>query len=226
MKKFAILVLMSLWGLSNAAAIDPQNIRMGVKASPTISWIRPETRDYRNTGVRIGYSYGLIADIKIAENYAFSTGFNVTMMGGHLEYEVLRGNPQAAQLMVRRYHLQFVEIPLTVKMHTQEIGFITYYAQIGFGAGMRIRAKSRDHYPEGENVHYFDDDIAADVNLLRGALIIGGGIKYSFGGRVSLLGGLTFNNGFSNILKGTNAVTGRQASAVQNYVELTIGLMF
>ena len=226
MKKYAILVLLSLLAIPQVLAFERQGIRMGIKVSPNISWIRPETREYDHTAVRVGYSYGLIADIGLGENYTFSTGFNIAMMGGTLEYPVLHGTPQTEEILSRRYHLQFVEVPLTIKMHTQEIGYITYFGQIGFGAGLRIRAKSRDYFPEIGNVHYFNDDIAADTRLLRGSLIIGGGIKYSLGGRTSLLGGVTFNNGFSNILKGTNQVTGRRPSAMQNYLELTLGVMF
>ena len=62
--------------------------------------------------------------------------------------------------------------------------------------------------------------------MLRGSLIVGVGVEYSVGGRTALVGGLTFNNGFTNVLKGTNDAVGRKPSAINNFLELTLGVMF
>lgn len=225
MKKFAVSFLLALVLIPAAFPFEAPAVRLGLKASPIVSWIRPETRGYLNDGVRIGYSYGFISDFRLGEFYALSTGFNISFLRGALEYEALYGTSQSPQWLNRSYFMQYVEVPITIKMHTQEIGFITYFGKIGFGTGLRLRARARDFYSV-ERVTIEVDDIAADTRLLRGSLIIGGGIKYSLGGTTAILAGLTFNNGFTNILKGTNQVTGRTPSAISNYLELTIGVMF
>jgi len=225
MKKFAVSILLILILIPAAFPFGAPTIRLGLKAAPIVSWIRPETRGYRNDGPRIGYTYGLVSDFRLGEFYALSTGFNISFMRGALEYNALYGNPPRAQLLNRSFFVQYVEVPLTVKMQTQEIGYITYYGQIGFGAGIRLRARARDFYP-GEQVTIEVDDIAADSRLLRGSLIIGMGIKYSLGGGTAILTGITFNNGFTNILKGTNPANGITPSAISNYLELTVGVMF
>ncbi|HSV88348.1 MAG TPA: porin family protein [Bacteroidales bacterium] len=225
MKKFFVTILLVISLIPAVFSFDRPAVRLGLKASPVLSWIRPETRGYRQDGFRIGYTYGFISDFRLGEFYALSTGFNVSFMRGALEYEALFGNPPRAQLLNRSYFMQYVEVPLTIKMHTQEIGYITYFGQIGIGTGIRLRARANDFYP-ADLVTVEVDDIAADTRLMRGSLIIGGGIKYSLGGTTAILAGLTFNNGFTNILKGTNPVTGRTPSAISNYLELTVGVMF
>ena len=37
--------------------------------------------------------------------------------------------------------LQYVEIPLTFKMRTKEVGYTTYYGQFGIGLGLNVRAE-------------------------------------------------------------------------------------
>jgi hypothetical protein len=56
---------------------------------------------------------------------------------------------------------------------------------------------------------------------------MGLGVEYSLGGNTSIAGGLTFNNGFTNILKGDNpANNNRKHNAKANFIELSVGLLF
>ncbi len=217
MKKIALTFLMFIVVLPTVFATDSPPFRFGLKASPNISWMRPETRDYESEGLRLGFSYGAIADFHLGGNYSLSTGLNITYTGGKLSYPVEEGRKE------RTYRLQYVELPLAVKMRTQEIGYITYYGKFGFGAGANLRATADDRLA---NVTEEDVDIKGDTPLMRASLIIGAGIEYSLGGNTALLAGLTFNNGFTNVLQGRNEVSDRKKSAVANYLQVTLGVMF
>jgi hypothetical protein len=50
-------------------------------------------------------------------------------------------------------------------------------------------------------------------------MIIGGGLEYRLSGKTSLLGGLTYNNGLTNIAKNDQSVK-------NHYVALNIGVFF
>ena len=148
------------------------------------------------------------------------------MTGGKLKYPDNISDLQSAEI-TRTYKLQYVEIPLTIKMHTQEIGYLTYYGRFGAGLGINVRSKAKDSYTSGSDLLTIDrDNIKSETRLFKGSLIVGLGAEYSLGGRTSAIIGLTYNNGFSNVLKGTNQVIQKKPSALANYVELTLGIMF
>ena len=226
MKKILLSVFLVVLLTPMAFSVDPSGFRFGLKASPSVAWMRPETSNYANDGLRIGFSYGFIGDIRLGDFYAFSTGITVNMIGGKLVYPYQLSVTEQVDLS-RTYKLNYVEIPLTIKMHTQEIGYLTYYGRFGFGAGVNLRSKASDTYVSGgDQITIERDDIKSETRLLRGSMIVGLGVEYSLGGRTALVGGVTFNNGFTNVLKGTNDAIGRKPSAINNFVELTFGIMF
>jgi hypothetical protein len=123
--------------------------------------------------------------------------------------------------MDRIYKLKYAEIPLTLKLRTNEIGYITYWAQVGVGLGVNIKSKSDDiiDYKKLENgtnpdtlrwvdaallidESIEDEDIADDISIFRTSLIVAGGIEYNLSGDASIVAGVCFNNAFSNVLKG------------------------
>jgi hypothetical protein len=93
---------------------------------------------------------------------------------------------------------------------------------VGLGVGVNIKSKSDDlvDYKKvaidsadvtvrwGDATQILDDDIedediGEDIGIFRTSLIIGGGIEYNLSGDASIVAGLIFNNGFSNILNGS-----------------------
>ncbi|MBL0314883.1 MAG: hypothetical protein IPP69_03560 [Flavobacteriales bacterium] len=85
-----------------------------------------------------------------------------------------------------------------------------------------------------------DNDIKDDIKLFRSSLIIGAGIEYNLSGNSSLLAGITFNNGFSNMLNNEGVTldsTGKpqifnkkpetfDLNAIGNFISLNVGFMF
>ncbi|MEE4177972.1 MAG: porin family protein [Bacteroides sp.] len=226
MKKILLSVILLALLAPAAFSLDPSGFRFGLKASPSIAWMRPEISNYTSDGLRIGFAYGFVGDIRLGDFYDFSTGISINMVGGKLVYPYQLSVTEQVNLS-RTYKLNYLEIPLTIKMHTQEIGYLTYYGRFGFGFGVNLRSRASDSYESsGDQITIEREDIKSETRLLRGSLIVGLGVEYSLGGRTALVGGLTFNNGFTNVLKGTNDVIGRKPSAINNFLELTFGIMF
>ncbi len=224
MKKIVLFSLITLL-LIPAGVANNGPFRFGLKASPSIAWLRPETRGYESEGIRIGLSYGIVGEYSLGEFYALAGGLQISSFGGSLSYQHVNEEGQEG-FLERVYRLRYLEIPVALKMHTQEIGYLTYYGKFGFSPGMNIRARGDDTFRPGEEPDQEDVDIKSDVTFFRLALVIGVGAEYSLGGRTALVGGLTFNNGFTNVLSGRNQVTNAKHSAVSNYLELTLGVMF
>ena len=150
MKKILLSVLLVVLLVPMAFSLDPSGFRFGLKASPSVVWMRPETTNYTSDGLRVGFSYGLVGDIRLGDFYDFSTGITINMVGGKLVYPFKLSIEEQVDLS-RTYKLNYLEIPLTIKMHTQEIGYLTYYGRFGFGAGVNLRSKASDSYVSAGN---------------------------------------------------------------------------
>lgn len=221
MKKFPVLLLLLLFFADGISAQNDRPFRIGLTVSPNISWFMPETRDFLSEGPRTGFTYGVVSDFRLGAFYAVSTGLNISYFGGKLSFDD-RKFDQVTEIE-RTYQLQYLELPLAIKLHTSEIGYFTYYGRFGFAPGVNLKAKAEDHFIAG-NAYTEEVDIKGQTPLLRAALIIGLGAEYSLGGRMSLFGGLTYNNGFTNNIKGE--VLGVKPSANANFVMLNLGVMF
>jgi hypothetical protein len=195
--------------------------RLGLAAYPTIGWAKPETG--KSNGVNLGFSYGLLADFNFAENYSFSTGLTITSINGKTTeinprpyYDpVAHPNPTAYDL---KYMLQYVEIPLTLKLKTEKIGLVRWYGQFGLSNDFNIGAKQNVSV-DGRTI--IDDmHVKKDINFYRAGLIIGGGLEYDIARSTSVTTGLTFNNGFTDISDDNSR------SVKNHFVSINFGVFF
>ena len=254
MKK--IILVLAVVGLFLPGFAQDQAYRIGFKFNPNVSWLRPDAKEITNNGTAFRFGFALNVDHLFTSNYAFGTGVNISQSGGELVYleSTTKNSVPVILERTRDYHLQFAEIPLTLKLRTNEIGYITYWGQFGLGLGFNIRAKGNDAvdykleqnalgiWSESDLASYSEEDvdIKSDINIFRASLIVGGGIEYNISGSTSLILGLTFNNGFTDVLNGNGVKTDEADSpvfengepvqyklkAVNNYIELNVGVLF
>ena len=128
----------------------------------------------------------------------------------------------------RNYKLKYIQIPVTLKMRTKEMGKFRIYGQIGLGTGFLIGAKAEDEFiaDTGETTST-ENDIYDDMSFMRFSLILGAGVEYSLGGSTNLLAGFTFDNGFTDILTGQNTLDPTiNNKGYVNYVSFIVGIVF
>lgn len=221
MKK--VIAILCLLSLSAGGPVQAQPVRFGIKLAPNFGLIKPDTKELKSDGTRFGFTFGLMSDFMIGstENYAFSTGLFLNNVGGKTTY------PFGDKNLHTESKYQYIELPLTLKLKTNEIGYMTYYGQIGFGTAFNIRAKSDfDTFNErGEIVRVTDEDIMDNTQLFKASLIVGAGLEFNFSGNTSAMIGVTYNNGFTNINKDIK-VGDKELKAKQNYLELSLGVFF
>jgi opacity protein-like surface antigen len=242
MKKVLVLCVAALTGLNSLQAQEAAGnggVRFGLKLSPNMGWATSETKDLEANGSGFGYTFGLLSEFPIGStgNYRFATGINMNniMAKWKQEFQYFDAPGQTTKKskeLTTDASLQYLEIPLTVKLMTNEIGYMRYFAQVGFGAAFNIRARADMVQPVYfENaptiVEKFEElekeNISDKINLFKASLIVGGGLEYNFSGNTSLLAGITYNNGFTNIAN-FDAVPEKKADLRAHYLELTIGL--
>ncbi|MEJ6980746.1 porin family protein [Pedobacter sp. P351] len=168
-----------------------KNFKLGFTLSPNLSWVTNDGNNLAADGSKAGFSYGVLADIGFAKNYFFSTAFTVT---------ALNSKAVRTGISADKYRLQFIEVPFTLKLKSNPTDQGRFYGQFGLGTGINISAK-KDAESVGSNILVKDISISSDVNTFRLGLIMGAGAEWNAGKNLTILTGLSFNNGFTKVFK-------------------------
>ncbi len=246
MKKIIIpLVFLCLSFLQTSAQSD---FRFGFQTSPTFSWMNTNDNTINGNGTNLGLKLGLMGEKYFQENYGFTFGINFGFnQGGTLKYQgsgniwpdvelsqVFYDLPQNTDL---KYSLQYLEIPFAFRMRTQEFGYFRYHLDIpSFTLGVLTQAKGDISTSEGDTSE--GNDIRKAVNLLSFGLGLSGGVEYSIGENISLIGGLGFQTSLLDVTKdrgtnyikpdGNNApeVGEEDSSGKVNMITVRLGILF
>ena len=241
MKK--IVVVAAFFTLLCSELLAQGNFRFGFQFSPTITWMNTSDNRINGNGVAFGGpKLGMVGEMYFQENYSITSGIGFAFnQGGVLRHDFggdlwanselsnsdLHDLPNGANL---RYSVQYVEIPLGLKMRTQEFGYIRYFAEVPiFTLGIRTQAKGS---VSGTTIDTEKEDIREDVRLFALSWGLGGGIEYSIGPNTSLVGGIYYHNYFTDITKddGQKIIDGEmvpeRSKAILQGITFRIGVMF
>lgn len=195
-----------------------QKLQLGLKLSPQFSWLKtdnPEIMD--NNGLGIGFSYGLMGNYFFQDNY----GLNIELCHSLLQYSSSYKDT-TNKLEIVKWKQQYIEIPIAIKMQTNEIGGMTYYGKIGISPMFNTSAKLND-------INNKDD-----INFFNANVLVGAGVHYALGGNTVVVGGLTFHNGLIRMNNRKMDVVydhkdGNGLRDVQlnpSYISLDLGILF
>jgi hypothetical protein len=239
MKNVTILVLGVLLSQISFAQSE---FRFGLKGAANIGWIGAGTKNVENGGTKLGFAYGIMGDYYFKPNYGVTTEILISQINGKLDVlSPQRFLSDTATLVPRlgyTYNLQYIEIPVSMKFRTKEIGNMTYWGNFGFSPGFLLTARAtidEDGLPasiklkdpsdflvnDNEGDDFTTDNFDDRVFLFRFPLIIGGGIEYKMAGSTSLHAGVRFTNSFTDIL-----VKDKDVTAKNNYFAITVGVLF
>lgn len=205
MKKNLLFIGLML-ALSLSASAQNDGFAFGFKVGPNLGWTGSTTKTAEIVGSRAGFDLGVVAEFYFAENYAISTGVNVGFMGGHYSFNnAIRldslGNPDVFSVD-RIYKTTIYEIPIMLKMVTNELGNapVRIYAQVGAGLGLvpqKVRVK--DAIPADGIVTPDKWSITnKEYSLFRTSLKIGAGAQYALDESTRLFAGFYFSHDFIN----------------------------
>jgi len=202
-KASAIILLLFVSGIAQAR-VD-QKVSIGLMANPLVTWMRIDNGNIEREKAKFGIEYGVITDINFTENYSLSTGISMMIGGGTINY--MNGSLDTLDTSVK-LNVQYINLPLYLKLKTNEIGYITYYGEFGIINSFRVRGRAeaeRDPNPveleNSVNIVKKNNPLGIRSQVYNLALHIGGGIEYSVGTRTKIQAGLFYNNGFANIIK-------------------------
>ena len=212
MKNKFLIVLLIVILFANITNAQEQKFHFGLKVAPTVAWMKPDTKGLNRDGSKLGFTYGLMGESNFAPNYAFTYGAQVTYRGGILKYDSVVIFPRTS------YVLKYVELPIGIKMKTNEFNHYRYFGQFGIVPGLNLSAKSTTEKESNiESKAYI-----TDINM---SMMIAVGTEYTISGSTTFLASLEFNNGFIDVLTKSKD-SDPQFKAISNYVALNLGIMF
>jgi opacity protein-like surface antigen len=197
------IVLVNLLLVANLIAINSQQkLRFSIFVNPCINWLSSDVKTVKSDGATFGFDAGLTMDKFFAPNYAISTGISIGSLGGNLRYDSITpfsthtGDVKVPAGSTVKYKLQYITVPLGLKFKTNEIGYFTYFAHLGFTLQANIKATgtSTDASQTLDN-----DNISENIGFFNLGYHIGGGVEYSLGGNTAIVIGITYTNGFVDI---------------------------
>lgn len=205
-KCLLLIVLLSL-GIKGFS----QDIRFGITANPSLVWVKPDNSQISSDGVRFGFNFGLVVDYVFGseERYAINTGLNMLLTGAKIMSNDTTLN-QTNELTAR---INYLEIPMSIKLRSNEVGYLTFYGQLGMTpkfavrsrADLTVKDESGTILTEISNAKFKDIpfypnsiDKVTPINL---GLIVEAGLEYDISESTVLVGGLYFDAGFLNMFK-------------------------
>jgi len=252
MKKIILLFtgLISTAAFNIASAQESKSFSFGFKVSPNFSWVKVQEGPMTNNGLGLGFTYGVTADFMLLknQNYWLSTELNVTSLPSKVQHTSdLKGtitNNANYKNVQFNYNNQYLQIPVSIKFKTDDLGGMKYYMQFGLGLSFALQKKvetvsdpniygntglsSHDPNNTVNSIYDFNggpqNDASLtfidDINTFRGSMIIGAGVEYHLSGNMNLLAGLKFDNGFTDIFADA------RVNARNNFLSLQVGLTF
>ena len=236
---FAVTFLM----LSNLAfgQLEGSDFRFGLHFSPNMTWVRPETRLLNADQMGYGFGYGLMIERRIGTNYFLSTGFGVSQLryGNSLDstvYKLPNGNSDLFFNPIYEYKVQYFDVPLTVKMRTNQMGAVRIFGQFGLTAGFLFQSQARvtniptvfdaEEYFFVNRIEDYQTNFAGletvndKVAFFRTGILFGAGIEYLLSGETHLVVGFQLVNPIIDAYRGDDLI-GKTPS-----IALNLGIFF
>lgn len=202
MKRITILISSLLLVNTFVLKAQKQERRFSIFVDPQLSWVTSDTKKFKSDGALMGVNIGFSADKYFADRYAISTGLSINNIGGNLKYnvngslETKDGDYTITSGSTVKLKAQYISLPLGLKFKTNEIGYLTFTAQVGVLGHARLKGLV---WEDNNNV---DKETATkQFDLFFASYYIGAGTEYSLGGASSIQAGIIYANGFTNTFK-------------------------
>jgi len=222
------LILATLLAGATASTASAQ-VEIGLKLSPSITSLRtesPSSLGFTSESSKLTIGGGLVVDYFFGQNYAFSTGLQLVGKGGTISYFESTLNRRVEQ----KIGLQYLEVPVTVKLFTNDITTDTkLYFQLGGTLGGVIAGKING------NKRYVDPAVATGdgtkatehVIIPDVAALLGLGAEYQMGQSTKVFAGVSYHRGLLNIERYFDKERGFSDVTLKNSeVALDLGLKF
>jgi opacity protein-like surface antigen len=218
MKKTIILFLLASFFTGTGLS---QKAKFGVFIDPMITWLSPDSRNVISEGVSMGVNGGLAIDNYFQKNYAVHTGISIGTQAGSLKFgqeSYINAYGETDTLPAGTtvdYRMNYITVPLGLKLKSNQIGYFSYYALIGFTNQFNVKAHGTSNEGTLEK-----SDIIEEINLYNLAYHFGAGVEYAISKDTAITLGIVYHNGFLDVTHNSNA------KVYSRLVSIRLGVMF
>lgn len=262
-----LLVMNSSFGqVSVSEDNNIKNFRFGLLGESSINWLSPDNqKKFLNNGTGLGFGWGAQLEFRLNKVTSIITGFGLYNTKYKLDFTGASSADTAYYLLNkddafvnfsdsasnsknsmywlqnRTYKINYVTVPIAIKMKTKEIGYMTYFGQFGANIGIKTKTRVNDEviaYGSSNKTTISDLNLDKGTQPIRLGLLIGGGAEYNFSGSTSLFFGVNYNHFFTNALKkedpylmkgvDANGVGGAKVAqnAIPGSISIVLGVLF
>ena len=201
------------------AQVSP--VRFSVHLDPQFAWFSSDDDRVEPDGSILHLNAGLQMDYFFAENYAFVLGVGINNLGGNLRYaDSTEFSSKGEMLLIEpgqsaKLNLQYIDIPLGLKFKTEEMGYSTFFFQLGFNPMININAKA-----SSDQASFNKQDIKESTNMFCLGYHVGLGLEYKLAGNPALLGGVRWTSGLIDVTDND------RANVKINALSVHLGVLF
>lgn len=272
MKKIFFTVLVSVFAISLFAQDkEMKNLRFGATVIPSLSWYKPDNlKKFESNGVVARFGVLLNGEYSFSGNFAFGFGLGLNSGGGKMTFldtaryyfnddaiisaadtNGLKGQYSHYKLNDRLYNASYYVLPFSLKMRTNEIGYMRYFMEPRLSISIRKKVRVDDDVitlstadsagfssppftgpTYGQTANQTDLDVTKDMSFLKFSVTISAGGEYYMSGSTALVFALGYDYGLSNaVQKKSEFLIRNDGAAVeqkftQHGVVLTVGILF
>jgi hypothetical protein len=208
---------------------DGEKFHIGIKISPSVTWLRINHNDAQNDGATANFGLGLTGEYQLNEIVSVISSINYKTFGGYV-FDSLSLNTSNQR---GNYKLKYtdIEIPFGLKFQTLFEDKYSFYIQGGASVGLIITAS--EHYKSTlPGVTLAENNI---MNITHPAFIdifAGVGAEYKIYNRFRLFAELNLKNTLTSVADGQEYVQKRvhdYSEPIKIYpsgLDLSIGVRF
>jgi hypothetical protein len=239
---FAAAILLSVSSLfaqdgGATANGDDKNFHFGLYVMPglyiptTSSNTTSGKVTYSNLGnaAGFGFGYGINLEFYFTPNYGIATGLGVNQFAVNYTNITTTKTGNITDSSINTVHqqsMQYLQLPVLLKLRTNSIGSIKYFGQFGLGMGFLLDAKDNPTVSRTVYATSFPSTTNDNVNVykqsdfFRLSLQVGLGLEYSLAGTTSIQASINYDNAFTNVnADGNNSV-------LMKGVNIIVGILF
>lgn len=203
--KNKIIIAFALVLISAPVFSQDSRFKLGLRFAPSLSMTRvvdieeKDKKTIESNGAGLRFSAGLTGDFYFGKNYSFYTGLWYTTMRSGVKFSsnTILGNFEGEAI----YSLQYVQVPVAIKLFTNEIATDTkLYFVIGGTAGIKINEKDIDWNSNQPNDEVFSKPGKGTAySYFDAGLLLTAGAEHQLGENTIIFGGLSYNRGLLGV---------------------------
>jgi hypothetical protein len=175
--------------------------KFSINASPAISWGKA-SGDIKSDGSRFSFDVSVHAEKYFRERYAYFVGVSFFGMSGAFKNNStspISLKSENSSLNIGNsasYFIQYLTLPVGIKLKTSQYGSLSYYFQGGLLPGVRV----------GSSIAIEDQkhSLSKDLNLMTCAVQLSTGVLYPVSADNHVKAGITFNYFFVDAFSASN----------------------